>query len=271
MAYYVIEGDIFNPELIDRQIVHFGNYEPFYKYKVEIQVTLPALSYDTLFVAIDQSTDLPEVAATTKIEAENIITTNLYEVTVNPNGTIDLVDRRTERLFGGLLLLEDSADDGDEYDYSPLLGDQPIISHSSRPTIKRADSRWGTRLTISHDLKVPYNLEERKNGHYFSHVKVRLELGFIYDEPMIGLVVSVDNAANDHRLRIHLPTTIHSQVSFSDHQFGEIKRPFIDDALHVWEKEDWDERPDGIFPMLSYVDIKDIETNHGLRIIKNSS
>lgn len=103
VAYHVIEGDIFNPELIDRQIVHFGNYEPFYKYKVEIQITLPALSYDTLFVAIDQSTDLPEVAATTKIEAENIITTNLYEVTVNPNGTIDLVDRcysRTVRTTG---------------------------------------------------------------------------------------------------------------------------------------------------------------------------
>ena len=270
VPYHVIERDILDPGLIDRQIVHYGNYEPFYKYTIEIQVALPALSYDTFFVALEQSTDQSEVAATTEIEAENI-TTSLYEVTVNPNGTIDLVDRRTGQSFEGLLLLEDSADDGDEYDYSPLLGDQPITSHSSQPTIKRADSRWGTRLTISHDLKVPYNLEERKNGHSSSHVKVTLELDFIHDEPVIGLVVSIDNAANDHRLRIHLPTTLQSQVSFSDHQFGEIKRPFIDDALHVWEKEDWDERPDGIFPMLSYVGVKDNETNHGLGLITNSS
>lgn len=270
VPYHVIKRDILDPGLIDRQIVHYGNYEPFYKYTIEIQITLPALSYDTLFVALEQSTDQSEVAATTEIEAENI-TTSLYEVTVNPNGTIDLVDRRTGQAFEGLLLLEDSGDDGDEYDYSPLLGDQPISSHSSQPTIKRTDSRWGTRLTISHDLKVPLDLAERKNGHSSSHVKVTLELDFIHDEPVIGLVVSVDNAANDHRLRIHLPTTLQSQVSFSDHQFGEIKRSFIDDALHVWEKEDWDERPDGIFPMLSYVGVKDDETSHGLGIITNSS
>lgn len=270
VPYHVTERSILDPGLIDRQIVHYGNYEPFYKYTIEIQMALPALAYDTLFVTAEQSNYQSEVAVTSELEIGNIIT-NLYEVKVNSNGTIDVIDLRTEQSFEGLLLLEDSGDDGDEYDYSPLSGDRPITSHSSRPTIEKTDSRWGTRLKIIHDLKVPRNLEERKNGHSSSLLKVMLELDFIQDEPVIGLVVSVDNAADDHRLRLHLPTTLQTQVSFADHQFGEIQRPFVDDALQVWEKEGWDERPDGIYPMLSYLGVRDDETRRGIGIITNSS
>lgn len=265
--YHVIERNILDPGLIDRQIVHNGNYEPFYKYTIEVQMALPALSYDTLFVATKQSDYQDEVVATSELELENI-TTDLYKVTVNPNGTIDVVDRRTEQLFEGLLLLEDS---GDEYDYSLLMGDTPITSQASQPTIEKSNSKWGTRLRIIHDLKVPRDLEERKNGRASSLLQVTLELDFIQGEPVIGLNVTIDNAANDHRLRLYLPTSLQANVSFSDHQFGEIKRPFIDDAMQVWEKENWDERPDGIFPMLSYIGIRDDETTQGLGIITNSS
>ncbi|MCT4787506.1 glycosyl hydrolase-related protein, partial [Exiguobacterium aestuarii] len=48
------------------------------------------------------------------------------------------------------------------------------------------------------------------------------------------------------------------------------KRPFIDDAIHVWEEEGWNERPDGIFPMLSYVGLQE-ESGNGMGVITNSS
>ncbi|UKS57860.1 glycoside hydrolase family 38 C-terminal domain-containing protein [Exiguobacterium acetylicum] len=272
VPHHVLERSILDPGLIDRQIVHYGDYEPFYKYTIEIQIPLPALSYDTLFVvAASSSGHQSEIAVTSETVIEDRIKTEFYEVSVKPNGTIDLIDRRTGQSFEGLLLLEDSGDDGDEYDFSPLVGDRPITSQSSRPSIERLDSVSGTRLKIIHDLKVPRNLEERKEGHSSSRLKVVLELDFIEDEPVIGLTVSVDNETNDHRLRFHLPTTLQAQSSFSDHQFGEIKRPFIDDALQVWEREGWDERPDGIFPMLSYVGVRDDETRRGLGVITNSS
>ena len=41
--------------------------------------------------------------------------------------------------------------------------------------------------------------------------------------------------------------------SVSDNQFGVIRRPVRDEAMDVWEKEDWSERPDSIYPFLSYV------------------
>lgn len=119
VPYHVIKRDILDPGLIDRQIVHYGNYEPFYKYTIEIQITLPALSYDTLFVALEQSVDQSEVEATTEIEVQNI-TTSLYEVTVNP----------TERLIW-LIVGQDKR--SKDYCYSRIvgmMGMSMIIHHS---------------------------------------------------------------------------------------------------------------------------------------------
>ena len=60
----------------------------------------------------------------------------------------------------------------------------------------------------------------------------------------------------DHRLRVMIPLQIQGKMSISDFQFGMIKRPVYDLAMDVWEKERWSERPDSIYPMLSYVTIE---------------
>ncbi|MHA2302015.1 MAG: glycoside hydrolase family 38 N-terminal domain-containing protein, partial [Candidatus Thorarchaeota archaeon] len=53
---------------------------------------------------------------------------NLIKVTVSPNGTIQLTDKRNGEEYKGLLEWEDSGDIGDEYDYSPTKSDSSMRS-----------------------------------------------------------------------------------------------------------------------------------------------
>ncbi|MCC9625216.1 mannosylglycerate hydrolase [Thalassospira sp. MA62] len=267
VPYELIQKEIIDPGLIDRQIVHYGNYDPFYKYTIEVRRELAALSYETVFV-VSEST--PAVVEETTLFGPQMIETKVYNIAVKENGTIDLLDKRSSVLHQDLLWLEDSGDDGDEYDYSPLAGDNPITTKSSRPIIQTTRTSSRTVVTISHDMKIPRDLMERKDGRLTNLLKVSLELVIEQNDSTIGLKVVVDNDAHDHRLRLCLPTSIQTNVSFSDNQFGEIKRPFIDEAIHVWEEEGWNERPDGIFPMLSYVGLQEGSGN-GMGVITNSS
>jgi mannosylglycerate hydrolase len=50
IEFEVIDSVIIDPGLIDRQIVHYGNYDPFIKYTVQLKDQIPALGYKTYFI-----------------------------------------------------------------------------------------------------------------------------------------------------------------------------------------------------------------------------
>ncbi|WP_215193014.1 mannosylglycerate hydrolase [Exiguobacterium sp. s95] len=268
VPYQLMKKAVIDPGLIDRQIVHYGNYDPFYRYTIELDITLPALSYETLFVVEESAT--PDALP----QAETGITecdTARYHVVIQSNGTLDVTDKQSNRTYRDLFLLEDSGDDGDEYDYSPLLHDVSITTETDRPTIEVTQTNYRVMIRIDHRFAVPADLEERKQGKRTKEMTVALEIVLKHDDPVIAFNVTITNNAKDHRLRLLIPAEVNTRQTFSDNQFGVINRPFVDDALRVWEEEQWNERPDGIFPMLSYVGLKDDETENGLGLITNSS
>ena len=73
------------------------------------------------------------------------------------------------------------------------------------------------------------------------------------DSPLITVRMEADNHAKDHRVRVLIPNNLGTEFSESDNQFGTIRRPVVDSAMEVWEEEKWSERPDSIYPFLSFV------------------
>ncbi|MBD4607652.1 hypothetical protein GUG49_02545, partial [Xanthomonas citri pv. citri] len=39
-----------DPGLIDRQIVHYGNYDPFMEFDIQLNQILPSMGYRTLYI-----------------------------------------------------------------------------------------------------------------------------------------------------------------------------------------------------------------------------
>ncbi len=251
VPYHIVEKEEIDAGLIDRQIVHYGNYDPFVQYVVEVEDTIPSMGYKTYFV-IEGDANM-SVSATNDTTLEN----EYYTITVNPNGTLAIVDKELNDSYDSVLLLEDGSDDGDGYDYSPLLDDYVITSKDVKATTSIVKSTLSTTATIAYTFEVPANLDSRKAKVIDSSVDVSFTVTLTKGSKNIAVSMTLDNKAKDHRVRALIPTAMQGKFSVSDNQFGIIERAVRDDAMDIWEKEKWSERPDAIYPMLGYVAIKD--------------
>ena len=263
IPFEVLKKEVIDPGLIDRQIVHYGNYDPFFQYAIQLKDSIPAMGYKTYFVVANENT-----MGHSFVEKETI-ETEFYQVSVNPNGTLNIIDKQLNKEFSQVLLLENGGDDGDEYDFSPLQDETLITSHQAEAKVNIIQNDYEAQLDIQVSLHVPRDLDKRKSNVIDRFVDVHWKIAIPYHQPIIRIEAEIDNQAKDHRLRALIPTGIASSFSISDNQFGFIKRDVYDSAMNVWQQEDWDERPDSIYPMLSFIGLSD--ENHGLSVLTNST
>jgi mannosylglycerate hydrolase len=263
VPFEVLSKEIMDPGLIDRQIVHYGNYDPFYQYTVQLKDSIPAMGYNTYFVV---NADSP--MNHTFVDKETV-ETDYYTVSVNQNGTLKIYDKQLEKEFNNVLRLENGGDDGDEYDFSPLPNETLIYSDHVEAEFTVRQNGYEAQIDIQLKLDVPGNLENRKNNQINRFVDVHWKINLPNHKPIIKVETEIDNQAKDHRLRALIPTGIASSFSVSDNQFGFIKRDVYDSAMDYWKEEDWDERPDSIYPMLSFIGLSDDQ--HGVSVLTNSS
>ncbi|WP_035445108.1 mannosylglycerate hydrolase [Bacillus sp. UNC41MFS5] len=263
IPFEVLKKEILDPGLIDRQIVHYGNYDPFFQYTIQLKDSIPAMGYKTYFV-VGAETNI-----TNSLVEKETVETEFYKVSVNLNGTLNIYDKQLQKEFNHVLLLENGGDDGDEYDFSPLPDEKLIYSDNAQAEIKIAQNHYEAQIDIQLKLEVPGDLEHRKMNKVDRFVDVHWKVTIPNHQPIIKVDAEIDNQANDHRLRALIPTGIAASFSVSDNQFGFIKRDVYDSAMEYWEKENWDERPDSIYPMLSFVGLTDEE--HGISVLTNST
>ena len=234
LDFEVLHSEEMDPGLIDRQIVHYGNYDPFFNYTVQFKDRLPAMGYKTYFVK--ESAAAP---VSNTLETRTSVETDFYRIAVNANGTLNIFDKRLNRSFDQVLLLENGGDDGDEYDYSPLEGETLLYSSNVQAQVDIKQNKFAASVSIRYNMPVPADLQKRKDGIVDGEVGVLIKLSIPNDKATISIDLELDNKANDHRLRMLIPTGLSSSFSVSDNQFGSIQRPVVDAAMDVWEKENW--------------------------------
>lgn len=263
LDFQVIHKEEIDAGLIDRQIVHYGNYDPFMIYTIEFKDVVPAMGYKTYLIKES------EFMIEKEYEAVNKIDNDFYEIEVNENGTLKILDKKINKTFDNVLLMENGGDEGDEYDFSPLVDEKLIFNTHVKAEYSIKKNKFNNEIKISYRLDVPKNIESRKNNNIDGYVDFNISINVPNDKARIDIVFDIDNQACDHRIRTYIPTNIASKFSVSDNQFGYIKRDVYDEAMDVWEKEGWDERPDSIYPMLTFVGLSD--DKHGVAVLTNST
>lgn len=250
IPFEIVHQEIIDPGIIDRQIVHYGNYDPFVRYTIHFKDSIPAMGYKTYFILED------EIQKEISMQDCSLFENEFYKISFQDNGTIDIYDKKRDCLYQEVLLLEDGSDDGDGYDYSPIKDDYIIRSHHVKANIEIQQNGMKKVAQISYDMSLPKDLNSRKEKVCDGQIHVCFEIELKDGSSYIGIKAHIQNNVKDHRLRVMIPLQIQGKMSISDFQFGMIKRPVYDLSMDVWEKEKWSERPDSIYPMLSYVTIE---------------
>ena len=259
-----VHREIVDPGLIDRQIVHYGNYDPFVKYQIVFEGSIPSMGYQTYLIR--ECAQEPCWDEGVKKE-DYVMENSWYQVTVEHNGTLTIQDKRNGEEYRNVPLVEDGSDDGDGYDYSPVENDYILTSEDAEADIEVRDYGMLSRAHIGFTMKLPENLESRKKRIKDGEMDVVFQVELKQDSPVIEVTMEVDNRARDHRVRVCIPNNLGTEASVSDNQFGTIRRPAADLAMEVWEQEKWSERPDSIYPFLSFVRQ---DNDRGLAVLTNS-
>ena len=240
--------------------------EKVYQLDVNMQLAnIPAFGYKQLSLVSeqDQEIDLPTRQTGTKIENE------FYQISVNVDGSLDILDKLNNHLYQKQAILEENGDDGDSYNYSPAKQDLVSYSTAQPHRSQCIQNALSSKLIIDYDFSVPSDLAARAKG--LTDVKMPTQMIVTLDQAskLIKFELNVDNRLpKSHRLCIDFDSEVVTNTSIADIQFGTIKRPLTKkQALKDWHQNQgaWQEKPISINTVQSFVAMSDDE--RGLALI----
>ncbi|MGS2873966.1 mannosylglycerate hydrolase [Enterobacter huaxiensis] len=260
IPYFIRRARELDPGLIDRQIVHYGNYEPFMEFDIQVSQILPSMGYRTLLIEPHVAGNVLAPAKETQALLENAF----WQIDLNDDGTLRLRDKETGLIYDRVLEIEESSDDGDEYDYSPSREEWRLTSAQGQHDVEVTHEGWQSRAVIRHRMAVPANLAERSARQLSGTLGAEFEVTLSQNSRRIDVEVRLDNQADDHRVRVLIPTPIRTHEVLADTQFGTLIRPVQDEAMNTWQEEGWKEAPVPVWNLLNYAVLQ--ERRNGLAL-----
>ncbi|MCD6541228.1 hypothetical protein J7K76_05260 [Candidatus Bipolaricaulota bacterium] len=222
---------------------------------ISFQAELPPLGIAAFRLDPDERAEEVGARRGSLVVDDRTLENEFYRVTVYENGTFDLLDKATGRLFRGLNLLEDSGDAGDEYNYSPPPKQRVLSSADIRGTVGvAADLPWRGTLEVSLVFPLPVSLDPERvaRSEETVEVPVRFRISLQRGLKRVDIEAEVDNRARDHRLRVAFPTGIPAEKSIAEGTFWVNERP-----TRPPEAAGWVEDPPVTHPQKAFVTVED--------------
>ncbi|MFI0938537.1 glycosyl hydrolase-related protein [Streptomyces sp. NPDC021020] len=143
----------------------------------------------------------------------------------------------------GLGRLVDEGDRGDTYNFDPVPGDVPVTARLR--AVRRVSSPVRTSLELDAEIALPRGLNDARDGRgtTVTAVAVAVTVTAWRDSAApLEWDIRFDNAADDHRLRVHFPTpspagvwTADTHFSLLDHPVGPDMGPLPAEPAHEAE------------------------------------
>lgn len=202
---------------------------------------------------------------------ENGMENKYLKITIQNDGTFEVLNKVSNRVYRNQNVIEDLGDSGDEYNYAPAIDDMPIKScECLKPKIELIlNTNYQITYGINTVMTIPKSLDHftDKRGDDIVELEVVSLVSLKGDEKMIHVSTTIKNASSNHRVRMLFDSSIESNVSYAEDHFGIIERNNTSTLLEGWREKGYNEKPLSIFTHQGFVDMND--GNHGLGIISN--
>ena len=218
------------------RIAHFmSRYEPplaahVRRFRVAFPAAVPGCGFvamDLRFASAGRSASAGSVAAG-ETDGRTWLENERWRVEVNADGTLDVRDRATGRVWTRAGALLDEGDAGDEYNYDPPRRDVAVTNETGAVVRIEQAGPLVAAARIELRLRVPAAATQDRQGRAEARVAlpVSIRVALTAGSPRIDFDLALTNGARDHRLRIHFPTggTTVDTVR-ADSAFGVITRP----------------------------------------------
>lgn len=155
---------------------------------------------------------------------------------VTSDGALTLMHRTSGERYPLGLCFEDAADAGDEYDFDPLEDDRPIrIDRLAQPPRLVERSGLRARVRLDYRAELPERLDEGRRARVgLVACPIALELALEAGSPTLQMRATVDNEAEDHRLRLRVATGCRVPHVHAEGHFDVLERPVRPPAGEGW-------------------------------------
>ncbi|MGG7178347.1 glycoside hydrolase family 38 C-terminal domain-containing protein [Clostridium paraputrificum] len=192
--------------------------EYFYVTKIALdEVSVPALGYTTIYIKDSENSEC-------KKEQLNFIENKLLKLEIR-DSKLTLTDKIKNKEISDFMYFEDMADDGDLYDYSPLVGEEPIIINEAE-VVKIANGNILSEMEILYKFNLPKEINEERTSRSEELVpqELRLTCRLWKNTDRVDFKVNFNNTVKDHRVRVLFKLDEVCNNVYADLPFGYISR-----------------------------------------------
>jgi alpha-mannosidase/mannosylglycerate hydrolase len=198
--------------------------DPRHVVTVCARVRVPAFGYTTLTV---EPFDGPTRYLGSLQSSRRSIENEHLRVEVNANGTINVLDKQTNRTWRELLTFVDEADIGDGWNWGTAVNDRAITSSISRAQVSVLHdgvAKATLRIELTLDLPEAFDFKSMTRSSRTVPFRITSDVTLRRGSERVEVECKVDNNAMDHRLRVLLPSDLAADTYFADSQFDVVER-----------------------------------------------
>lgn len=198
-----------------------------------------------------------------KIRNKIILDNENLKVTINKNGTFNILHKESGQMYTNLGYFYDEGEGGHAWIHKQ---ERPIVTTlKSVPKIKLIENgSICAKVLIKHKFKIPPRkikiISEREIKNRSSIIPIDIELTLSKNSHRVDLKIKLNNTTENHRLRIMFPTGLNAHYHYGEGQFDVVKR-----SIKRIDASNWIEPPMYDFPLHNFVDVND--GKNGLAII----
>lgn len=215
--------------------------QPYYSRVVKVELetkNIKSFGWDTYALVKIKDESIKEKKS---LINGNVLENKNLKVEIKENGSIDLLDKNTNRIFKDLCIYENSGDIGNEYIYMKPVGEAPLTTKNLKASIEvKEDLDYKAVIEITHNWNIPVGANEllqeeieevlefkhRKSQRVEETVELEIKTILTLEKEGKGLKVKsvFNNIAKDHRMRMLFATDIESDVHYAESIFEVAKR-----------------------------------------------
>jgi Glycosyl hydrolases family 38 N-terminal domain/Glycosyl hydrolases family 38 C-terminal domain/Alpha mannosidase middle domain len=215
---------------------------------VALRLWIPALGYTTLTLrAGDEGQPTRHPVVPGLVTSERSMANDRLSVTIEPNGTLTLLDKRTGRAYSRLLTFEDRADIGDGWNHGVALNDQSFVSTACRASVALVHNgpELATfRVRTVMELPDEFDFRQMVRTEQWTALVIDSLVTLRAGADHVEVETTVHNIVKDHRLRVLFPTGAQANTYLADSQFDVVERPIALRAdNHLYREPEIEAKP----------------------------
>jgi len=191
----------------------------------------------------------------TLLTGPNSMANEHMEITINPNGTVDIVSKIDGTVLKNQNLFDDSGEAGDYWiGMSPTsnMTATSLGSSAKITIIEDGPLTASIEAKLSMELPVSVKADSSARETETREINITTIYKLTAGERFLRIKTTIDNTVKNHVLRALFPTGVKTDSSYAETPFDVVQRP-----ISRPDCRDWREPIKAIEPHLSFVDLSD--------------